>query len=151
MFNQFMAMALDQAQLAFDNGEVPVGAVIIKNSTVVSAAYNMRETNQNAVAHAEILAIDKACTLLKTWRLDDCDIYVTLEPCVMCAGAIINARLQNVYFGAYEKDCGAFGTIINSTNLTSVHKPTIYGGIMEDSCNEILNTFFSKLRKQNKY
>ena len=147
MFNQFMAIALKQAQIALDMGEVPVGAVIVKDGAVVSAAFNMCETNKNATAHAEILAISEACEMLENWRLYGCDMYVTLEPCAMCAGALINARIQNVYFGAYDKENGAFGTVINSTKLSAIHKPTVYGGIMENACNEILNTFFTVLRK----
>jgi len=146
MFNPFMAMALNQAQFALDNGEVPVGAVIVKDGIVITSTYNMREMNQNAIAHAEILAINKACVALKSWRLDECDIYVTLEPCIMCAGAIINARVNSVYFGAYEKNNGAFGGILDCTKLTSIHKPTVYGGIMEDNCNEMLRLFFNKIR-----
>ena len=107
--NPYMRLAIEEARKAFDKDEVPVGTVIVKNNKVISAASNLRETLKSATAHAEILAIEAACRLLQTWHLDGCDIYVTLEPCIMCAGAIINARIRNLYFGAFDPKAGACG------------------------------------------
>jgi len=138
-------MALMQAEIAFEKGEVPVGAVVVKNGEVVSIAHNLRETNNNAVAHAEVLAIQKACDVLGKWRLDECDIYVTLEPCLMCTGAIINSRIKSVYFGSFDRYEGAFETGLDCRKLNSTL--TIYSGIMEDECNNILQKFFTGIRK----
>ncbi|HHY63679.1 MAG TPA: nucleoside deaminase, partial [Clostridiaceae bacterium] len=107
MFNPYMAEAINEAKKALELDEVPVGAVIVRNGEIISRAYNLRETSRQATAHAELLAIQKACSHLNSWRLDNCDLYVTLEPCPMCAGAIINARIKSVYFGAYDPKGGA--------------------------------------------
>ena len=146
MDKKFMTQALQYAQKAFDSGEVPVGAVIVKNGEIVGTGYNMRETKQNALSHAEIEAINNACKTLGTWRLDGCELYVTLEPCPMCTGAIINARIKTVIFGAFDSKMGCMDSVINLCDYPFNHKPEIYAGICEDECKEILQKFFQKLR-----
>ena len=146
MDKKFMTQALQYAQKAFDLGEVPVGAVIVKNGKIVGTGYNMRETKQNALSHAEIEAINNACKTLGTWRLDGCELYVTLEPCPMCTGAIINARIKTVIFGAFDSKMGCMDSVINLCDYPFNHKPEIYAGICEDECKEILQKFFQNLR-----
>ena len=141
-----MKTALDYAQKAFDLGEVPVGAVIVKNGEIVGTGYNMRETKQNALSHAEIEAINNACKNTGTWRLEGCEMYVTLEPCPMCTGAIINARIKTVIFGAFDSKMGCMDSVINLCDYPFNHKPEIYAGICEDECKEILQKFFQNLR-----
>ena len=126
---------------------MPVGAVIVKDNEIISVGYNRRETDKNALVHAEIDAINNACKALGGWRLWQCDIYVTLEPCPMCAGAIINARIPNVYFGAYDKKNGCCGSVVNLFELPFNHKPNYEGGIMQEQCSKILSDFFKSLRK----
>ena len=144
---RFMKEALRQAKKAFAIGETPIGAVIVKDGKIISRAYNKRETKKNALLHAEITAIDKACKKLGGWRLCGCDIYVTLEPCPMCAGAIVQARIDNVYFGAYDKKAGSFGSVCDISHLLP-HKVNAVGGIMEDEAKAVLKHFFEKLRKR---
>ncbi|MEE1244931.1 MAG: nucleoside deaminase [Acutalibacteraceae bacterium] len=146
MDKKFMTQALQYAQKAFDLGEVPVGAVIVKNGKIVGTGYNMRETKQNALSHAEIEAINNACKNTGTWRLDGCEMYVTLEPCPMCTGAIINARIKTVIFGAFDSKMGCMDSVINLCDYPFNHKPEIYAGICEDECKEILQKFFQNLR-----
>ena len=147
MNTEFMKAALLQAERAFKKGETPIGAVIVKNGEIIARGYNKRETKKNALMHAEISAIDKACRKLGGWRLCGCDIYVTLEPCPMCAGAIVQARIDNVYFGAYDKKAGAFGSVCDLSR-TLPHKVNAVGGIMEDESSGIIKLFFEKLRKK---
>ena len=147
MNKDFMRLAIDEAKLAAQKGEVPVGAVIVKNGEIIAAAHNLREEKQNALSHAEIEVINLACKKLNTWRLDDCELYVTLEPCPMCTGAIINARIKTVIFGAYDSKMGCMDSVINLCDYPFNHKPEIYGGIMEDDCLEVLQNFFKKLRE----
>lgn len=146
MDKKFMKIAIEQANLAYQSGEVPVGAVIVKNGEIIAIGRNMREEKQNALSHAEIEAINNACKKLGTWRLDDCEMYVTLEPCPMCTGAIINSRIKTLIFGAYDLKSGSVDSIINLCDYPYNHKPEIYGGIMEDECLEILQKFFKNLR-----
>lgn len=146
MNEDFMREALAEAQKAAAEGEVPIGAVVVRGDEVVGRGHNQRETGKNALAHAEILAIHDACTTLGGWRLWECDLYVTLEPCPMCAGAIINARINNVYFGASDKKAGSTGSIINLFELPYNHKPSVRGGILEEECASMLKDFFKKLR-----
>ncbi|MBQ3548057.1 MAG: nucleoside deaminase [Clostridia bacterium] len=146
MNREFMQMAILEAEKAAKMGEVPVGAVIVKNGEVIATGYNQREKKQNALSHAEIEAINTACQKLGTWRLDDCEMYVTLEPCPMCAGAIINARIKTVIFGAYDSKMGCMDSVINLCDYPFNHRPEIYGGIMEDECLVILQNFFKNLR-----
>ncbi|OQB14190.1 MAG: tRNA-specific adenosine deaminase [Firmicutes bacterium ADurb.Bin193] len=143
-----MALALSQAEMAMDKGEIPVGAVIVKDGAVIAKAHNLREKSGSVFAHAEAIAIEMACKAVGGWRLDGCDIYVTLEPCPMCAGAIIQARIANVYFGSYDRKNGAFGTVADLSSFKWTHKPVVYGGIMEDECGALLKTFFSNLRAE---
>ncbi len=147
MFNSYMEQAIIEANRAFLQGEVPVGAVIVYKNNIISRAHNLREKSNQAIAHAEILVIQEACAKLNTWRLDNCDLYVTLEPCPMCAGAIINARIKSVYFGAYDAKGGACGSVTDLFKPgTFNHSPQVYSGIMEDDCEKLLKEFFSKLR-----
>ncbi len=142
----FMKEALRQAELAFELGEVPIGAVVTKGDEIISKAYNRRETGKNALLHAETEAIYKACEKLGGWRLWECSLYVTLEPCPMCAGAIINARIPKVYFGAYDVKNGACGSYVDLMNMENNFRPEITGGILEDECQNLIKNFFKKLR-----
>lgn len=144
----YMEKALHYARLAAKKGETPVGAVIVRGDEIISFGYNKRETKKNALCHAEIMAIDRACKKLGGWRLFDCDLYVTLEPCPMCAGAIINSRIKNVYFGAYDKKAGSFGSLADLNSFPYNHHPNVSGGIMEAECSKELSTFFKELRKK---
>ncbi len=148
--NDFMKRALELAKLAAEEGEVPVGAVVVKKSTgeIIGEGRNMREHKKNALAHAEIIAINQACKKLRGWRLPDCAIYVTLEPCPMCCGAIINSRIDEVYFGAYDFKAGSAESVQKMFCLPYNHKPNVYGGIMENECSLLLKDFFRELRKE---
>ncbi len=141
----FMRLALDEAQKARAEDEVPVGAVIVRDGQVIASAYNTREYGKNALYHAEIKAIDEACKILGGWRLVGCTMYVTLEPCPMCAGAIINARVERVVYGAPDHKAGAFGTMLNLTDYP-LFKPQITSGVLADECASILTAFFKKKR-----
>ena len=147
--NEYMKRALELAREAFDEGEVPVGAVVVKKDTgeIVGEGRNMREGAKNALAHAEIMAIDAACRKLGGWRLPQCAMYVTLEPCPMCCGAIINSRIDDVYFGAYDLKSGSAVSVQRMFELPYNYRPTVTGGIMEDECSQILSDFFRELRK----
>lgn len=151
MDERFMVAALKEAEKAWEDGEVPIGAVVVKDGEIVGRGHNRREYGKNALAHAEIEAIDEACKTLGGWRLFQCDLYVTLEPCPMCAGAIINARIKKVYFGAYDEKAGSFGSIINLTDFPYNHHPEIQGGILEETCSKYLSQFFIELRKKKKH
>lgn len=146
MTNKFMLAAYEMAKQAYDDGEVPVGAVIVRENEIVAKGRNRREKAKNALLHAEIEAIDNACKALGGWRLWNCELYVTLEPCPMCAGAIINAHIPKVYFGAYDFKNGSCGTITNLFEMPYNFKPECVGGIMADECSALLKDFFKKLR-----
>ena len=147
--NKYMQIALNEAELAANEGEMPVGAVIVKDGKVIASAHNERNKKHDPTLHAEIVAMRQACELLSDWRLEGCDLYVTLEPCVMCAGAIINARIRNVYFGAYDAEYGAAGGRIDIFAKSYFGcKTKVYGGIMEDECTSMLKSFFSSLRNK---
>ena len=146
MKKEFMYEALKLARQAAENGEVPVGAVIVKDGKIIAKGKNEREAKQNALSHAEIEAINNACKKIGSWRLDECEMYVTLEPCPMCAGAIINARIKTLVFGAYDPKAGSIDSVINLCDYPYNHKPEIYGGICEDECLEVLKDFFRKIR-----
>lgn len=146
MDKKFMQLAISEAKKAATENEVPVGAVIVKDGVVLAAAHNMREQKQNALSHAEIEAINLACKNLGSWRLDGCEMYVTLEPCPMCTGAIINARIKTVIFGAFDKNAGCMDSVINLCDYPLGHKVEIYAGICEDECQKILQDFFENLR-----
>lgn len=145
-----MEEALLLAKQSFDEGEVPVGAVVVKDGEIVGRGRNRRENGKNALFHAEISAIDEACRNLSGWRLWQCEMYVTLEPCPMCAGAIINSRIKKVTFGAYDKKAGSFGSVVDFNDLPYNHKPQIEGGIDEKECSELLSLFFEQLREKRK-
>lgn len=142
-----MKYALNLAKLSAEEGEVPVGAVVVCDGKIVGEGRNRRETVKNALHHAEIEAINNACETLGGWRLWKCDLYVTLEPCPMCAGAIINSRIKNVYFGAVDRKNGAVVSKAQLFDVDFTHKPQFEGGILESECSEILTTFFKKLRE----
>jgi len=144
---EFMKIALKEAQKAYDLGEIPVGAIITKNDEIISSAFNRRETGKNAVFHAETEAIYKACEKLGGWRLWECSLYVTLEPCPMCAGAIVNARIPNVYFGAYDAKNGACGSALNLFEMAENYRPVYQGGLLEEECSNLIKNFFKDLRK----
>ncbi len=144
---RFMLAAVEMAKEAFDDGEVPIGAVIVRNGEIVAYGRNRREKEKNALLHAEIDAVNNACKALGGWRLWNCEMYVTLEPCPMCAGAIINAHLPKVYFGAYDLKNGSCGTVTNLFEMPFTFKPEYYGGLMEEECSQLLKDFFKKLRK----
>ena len=142
----FMNIALEQARLASNCGEVPVGAVVIKGGEIVASAFNRRETGKNALYHAELTAIDEACKRLGGWRLFECDIYVTLEPCPMCAGAIINSRIRRLVFGASDPKSGCFGSAADFNSMGFNHRPKVIGGVLESECSALLKEFFLNLR-----
>lgn len=144
--NKFMQTALELAKQSAIEGEVPVGAVIVKGDEIVGTGRNRREYGKNALYHAEIEAIDSACKKLRGWRLWQCEMYVTLEPCPMCAGAIINSRIKTVYYGASDYKAGSFGSVVNFNDLPYNHKPQIVGGVMADEAQTMLSTFFKELR-----
>ncbi len=144
---KFMSLAIDEAIMAADEGEIPVGAVIIKDGDIIATAHNNRETTHDATGHAEILAIRKACEVLGGWHLEKCTLYVTLEPCPMCMGAIINSRLGKVVFGAKDAKAGACGSIIDLRNYPLNHKPQVENGFMKDECAKLLSDFFKNKRQ----
>lgn len=144
----YMEEALSLAREAADADEVPVGALILHRGEVIAAARNTREGSKCATHHAEILAIEEACRRLGGWRLPDCTLYVTLEPCPMCAGAIVNARIDRVVFGAYDARAGACGSVVNLNDLPLNHKPIIAGGVAQDACRDLLASYFKRKRKK---
>jgi tRNA(adenine34) deaminase len=144
----FLREALKLARAAAEEGEVPVGAVIVKDDIIIAEGRNRRETGKNALCHAELEAIDRACKTLGGWRLWQCELFVTLEPCPMCAGAIINARIPRVVFGAKDKKAGSCGSVVNLFELPYNHKPELVGGVLEDECAQLLTDFFKKLREK---
>ena len=146
MDKKYMEMALAEAKKAANIGEVPIGAVIVRHGEVIAQAHNLRESNSDATAHAEILAIREACRKLGGWHLTDCTLYVTLEPCPMCAGAVINSCIDRVVFGAYDHRDGSMGSVANLPSLPYSRRPQCEGGIMEDQCRAVLSEFFKALR-----
>ncbi|WP_139193795.1 tRNA adenosine(34) deaminase TadA [Anaerobacillus alkalidiazotrophicus] len=145
----FMRKALEVAQQAEDIDEVPIGAVVVKDGMIIATGYNRREIDQRAIAHAELLAIDEACRVLGTWRLTGCTLYVTLEPCPMCAGAIVQSRVERVVYGASDPKGGCAGTIFNLLNEERFnHQCVVEKGVLEQECGQRLTNFFRKLRKR---
>ena len=142
-----MEAALDLARQAAAEGEVPVGAVVVRGDQIVGCGRNRREQSKNALSHAEIEAIDEACRTLGGWRLWDCTLYVTLEPCPMCAGAILNARLRRVVFGACDPKAGSLLSVQRMFDLPYNHKPQIESGCMQDECAAVLRAFFADMRR----
>lgn len=150
MDEQYMREAMRQAKLAADEGEVPVGAVVVRGDEIVAVGRNRRETGKNALAHAEIEAIDQACRRLGGWRLWECTLYVTLEPCPMCAGAIINARIKRVVYGASDQKAGSCGSVIDLFACPYNHRPEVTRGVLEQACAKQLKAFFQQLRERRK-
>ena len=148
---KFMKMAIKEAMKAQDIDEVPVGCVIVKDNKVIARGFNKRETTQDPTSHAELKTLQKASKKLNSWRLDDCDIYVTLEPCIMCAGAIIQSRIRHVYFGAYDPKGGALGSSIDVLTANNInHHPEVTGGLLEEECSNILKEYFRHKREMKK-
>ena len=145
---EYMKIALTEAQKAFELSEVPVGAVVVRDGEIIATAYNLRETGKIATAHAELLAIDKACKALGGWRLSGCTLYVTLEPCPMCAGAIVNSRIDRVVYGASDSVAGCLGSVINFNAYPFNHAFEIECGVLEEECAAILRDFFDKKREK---
>lgn len=147
----FMREALKEAQKAYDQAEVPIGAVVVLNGEIIGRGHNLREKEQDATLHAEIKAIRQANQHLGSWRLEDCELFVTLEPCPMCSGAMILARMKKVVFGAFDPKAGTAGTFMNLLQDSRFnHQVEVEQGILEDECKEILQTFFKGLRERNK-
>ena len=147
----FMKAAIEEAKKAEAIGEVPIGAVIVKDGEIISTAYNLRETEQRAIAHAELLAIDDACQKLGTWRLSDTTLYVTLEPCPMCAGAIVLSRVDRVVYGAKDPKGGCAGTLMNLLQEDRFnHTAEVTSGVLEEECAALLSNFFKGLREKKK-
>lgn len=146
----FMREALRLAEKAAAAGDVPVGAVIVKDGNIIARGYNQREAGHSATAHAELSAIEAACRATGSWRLHGCTLYVTLEPCPMCAGAIINARLDRVVYGAKDDKAGACGSVVNLFEMGFNHRPILKSGILEEECGTVLSRFFAALRSKGK-
>ena len=146
----FMQQALKYAQKAYDKDEVPVGAIIVKDNKIIAKGYNKNITLPDTTAHAEIVALRKACKKLNNYRLNDCSIYVTIEPCSMCTGALIHARIKNIYFGARDIKTGACGSLFNIANSNKLnHNINVVGGLLEQDCAKIIKKFFKNKRKNN--
>ncbi|MFA1014200.1 tRNA adenosine(34) deaminase TadA [Dubosiella newyorkensis] len=147
----WMKKAILQAKVAMKKNEVPIGCVIVRDGKIIARAHNLRESQQIATKHAELIAIERACKKLKTWRLEDCDLYVTLEPCPMCAGAIILSRIRSVTFGAYDPKGGCAGSCTDLFHVKGFnHYPEVHGGILEEECAQLLKDFFRQKRKEKK-
>lgn len=145
MLNKFMNLALDEARKV--EKDIPIACLIVKDNEIIAISTNKREEENKVIAHAEILALEEANKKLNSWRLDGCDMYVTLEPCPMCAWAIINARIKNLYFGSYDFKYGAFGGALDLSKLAN-SKINVKGGILEDECNQLLKSYFENLRNE---
>lgn len=146
---EFMKEAIKQAKKAASIGEVPIGAVIVHKGDIIARGYNKRETKKNALLHAEVVAIDKACKKLGGWRLPECEMYVTLEPCPMCMGAIISARIDKLFYGAPDEKSGACKSVCDISGILP-HKVEVTGGVMEEECKKLLHDFFKNLRELKK-
>lgn len=148
---RFMRQAIVQAKKAWSIGEVPIGCVIVYKDQVIGRGYNRRMTDKNTLSHAELNAIRKASKKLNDWRLDDCEMYITLEPCQMCAGAIVQSRIQKVYIGAMNPKAGCAGSILNLLDVKEFnHQVLVEKGILEEECSEMLKDFFKELRNRKK-
>ena len=145
MADKFMKAALKCAQKGLEEGEVPIGAVVVLDGNIISRGHNRRTKKQIATAHAEVEAIEKACKKLKSWRIPECEIYVTLEPCPLCMGAMLNARIKKVYFGAYEAKGRSLTDKLANANLVN-HVIEVEGGVMEEECSSVLSNFFKQMR-----
>lgn len=151
--NQFMQEALKEATNAYMLSEIPIGSVIVCDGQIVGRGHNLKENNKNAILHAEMIAINQACETLNKWRLEDCTIYVNLEPCIMCAGAILSARIKRVVYACVDEKSGAFGSVLNVNDLNLNHKVEITSGVLKEESKEIIQKFFKELRdgKQKKF
>ena len=148
---KYMREALKQAKKAYDLGEVPIGCVIVYQDRIIGRGYNRRNTDRNTLAHAEITAINKASKALKDWRLEECSLYVTLEPCQMCAGAIVQARVTETVIGAMNPKAGCGGSILNILEMPEFnHQVIVRRGVLQEDCTSLLNSFFKELRERNK-
>ena len=147
---RFMLEALLLAEEASRRGEIPIGRVIVQNGDIIARSGNTREYRQDATGHAEIEAIREACRVTGFWRLNNCDLYVTLEPCLMCAGAMIQARIRRCCFGAYDPKSGMAGSVANVFAFPSNHRVAVTGGVMEEACGDLLREFFAKRREEQK-
>lgn len=147
---RFMKEAVKEAIKARKKDEVPIGAVIVKNGKIISRGYNLRESKQNSLKHAEIIAIDKACKKLNNFRLENCDLYVTVEPCLMCSGAIVQSRIRKVYFGTCDEKYGAVMSVTNAFNIKSNHKVEFQQGVCKEECEILIKEFFKELRQRKK-
>ncbi len=143
-------MALELATRAAELGEAPVGCVIVRDGEIIGRGYNVREMDGTALGHAELIAIEEACRAVGGWRLCGCELYVTLEPCPMCAGACINSRIDRVIYGADDKKAGSVGSVTDLFELPYNHKPEVTRGVLSEECAEVLTSFFSKLRVEKK-
>ena len=150
MEESYMKLAIIEAKKAEKIQEVPVGAVIIKDGKIISKSHNLREKKKNSLKHAEIIAIDKACKKLKNFRLEECELYVTVEPCIMCAGAIVQSRIKKVYFGTRDEKYGAVVSVTNTFDVPSNHKVEFEEGICKDECEALMKDFFKKIREKKK-
>ena len=148
---KYMRMAIEEAIKAEDIGEVPIGAIIVHESNVIASGYNVRESKQRTLSHAELIAIDEANEKIGSWRLEDCTLYVTLEPCPMCAGAIVQSRIKRVVYGASDQKAGCAGTLMNLLNDKRFnHQVEVTKGVLEKECSELLTNFFRKLRESKR-
>ena len=148
MDEHYMRLAIELAKKAAAEDEVPIGALIVRGDEIIASSSNLREHRKCATAHAEILAIEEACRTLGGWRLHGCTLYVTLEPCAMCAGASINARLDRVVYGAYDRRFGALGSLVDLSESPFNHKPEVSRGILKEECADMLSSYFKRKRKQ---
>lgn len=146
---RFMREAIKEAKKAELIDEVPIGCVIVKDNKVISKGHNIRESKQNPTGHAEIVAINKAAKKLNSWRLENCDIYITLEPCIMCSGAIIQSRIKHIYFGAFDPKGGALGSSINVLDAKNInHHPEVTSGVLQEECSKIITNYFKSKREK---
>lgn len=147
----FMTLAIEEAKKASEINEVPIGSIITLNNEVIATGYNLRESSQTSLSHAELIAIEKANKKVESWRLEDCTLYVTLEPCPMCAGAIVQSRIKRVVFGAYDPKAGCAGTLMNLLEEPRFnHQVEVVGGVLEEACSDLLRQFFRELRQKKK-
>lgn len=146
----YMKKALLEAKKAADKGEVPVGCVIVYNDKIIARGHNKRETTQNSISHAEVIAIQKACKKLGSWRLENCTMYITLEPCCMCGGAIIQSRLPRVIYGAFDYRFGVHMSKFNLFDIKFNHQTVVKGGVLEKECSKIISDFFKEVRDSKK-
>lgn len=145
---QWMKKAIARAKAAARVGEVPIGAILVKDDKQIAVGRNMRERKRNALLHAELVAIDRGCKALGAWRLEGCTLYVTMEPCPMCAGAIINARIARVVFGCYDPKAGVYGSVMRMQDIKFNHYYEVTGGVLQDECASLLSDFFASLRAE---